>query len=203
MQVMLDRVRHYALEGGDRLVRLGVVDRCGQSGVAEALDDGAVFHHQGLARQHPPDSGENGTGAGGIFQLQQLIAARRHDLGLHQPGCDQRLRFGREEEAALVLDVIERLDPERVAADHEALFGRVPDRDSEHAAQAIGVADAVLLIEVDRRLAVRPGLEAVIRQFGAEFRVVVDFPVGDHYAAGRPKERLVPARNVHDRQPVA
>ena len=67
---------------------------------------------------------------------------------------EQRLDLGAEEEAAVGLRVVERLDPEPVAREEELALARVPDREGEHALQPLDAADSLLLVEMDDRLGV-------------------------------------------------
>ena len=101
--------------------------------------------------------------------------------------------------------VVERLDPEAVAREHEPAAVGVPHRDREHPAQPLGEARAVLLVEVDEHLGVGVrGAEAVAGrlELRAQLGVVVDLAVlDDDDAAVLVGDRLVAALEVDDRQP--
>ena len=117
----------------------------------------------------------------------------------------QRLELGGEGELARDVAVVQRLDPEAVAREHEPPPLAVPDRDGEHPAQALGEARAVLLVEVDEHLGVRVRrAEHVARalELGAQLGVVVDLAVlDDDDAPVLARDRLVAALEVDDRQP--
>ena len=72
----------------------------------------------------------------------------------------QRLQLGREGERVSGQPVVQRLDAEAVARQDQALSPRVPDRDREHPAEALGEARPVLLVEVRQDFGVALGAEA-------------------------------------------
>ena len=116
----------------------------------------------------------------------------------------QRVELGGERELAVDVAVVERLDPEAVAREHEPLAARVPDRDREHPAQPLREPEIPLLVGVDDRLGVGaraqrvPGALERVVQLG----VVVDLAVLDDGArAVLVRDRLVAAREVDDREP--
>ena len=115
---------------------------------------------------------------------------------------EQRLQFRAEQQRGVALCVIEWLNPGAVAYQHEALAPAVPQRDREHAAQAVGEIVAILLVEVDDDLAVRMmGTEAVALclELSAQLDMVVDLAVehGDNlFVLG--KDRLFAGLDVDD-----
>ena len=116
----------------------------------------------------------------------------------------QGAQLGRELERAAGRAVVERLDPVRVAREHEAAAPLVPDRDREHPAQPLRELEAVLLVQVDERLGVRvrPVRVARAHELARELRVVVDLAVlDDDAAAVLVEDRLVAAGEVDDGQP--
>src|SRR6266508_5574983 len=113
----------------------------------------------------------------------------------------QRLQFGGEGDQASLAAVIERLDPETVAGEHDSALSRVPEREREHAAQLTHECGAVLLVEVDEHLgvALRRKTMAASFQPGPELAVVVDLSVlNDLDRAVLVPDRLVAALEVDD-----
>ena len=117
----------------------------------------------------------------------------------------QRLQLRGEGEVARAVAVVQRLDPEAIAREHEPPPLAVPHRDREHPAQALGEARAVLLVEVDEHLGVRVRRAEHVAgrlQLGAQLGVVVDLAVlDDDDAPVLARDRLVAALEVDDRQP--
>ena len=104
----------------------------------------------------------------------------------------------------LRLGIIERLDAERVAGEHQAPGARIVQCHGVHAAQMLGEVEAVAPVEMQWQLAIRLGRErqrprAV--QFLAQLDVVVDLGVGDQRRPTRLVKRLVAGRQIDDRQP--
>lgn len=62
----------------------------------------------------------------------------------------QRPDLGGERKPFPVDPVVQRLDPQPVPAQNEALTDLVPDRECEHAAQVAGQIGAVFFVEVDQ-----------------------------------------------------
>jgi hypothetical protein len=117
----------------------------------------------------------------------------------------QRLQLGGEGEDARGGRVVERLDAEAVAREHQPAPARVPQRDTEHAAQLVHEARPALLVEVHEHLRVAAGREAVAALLEArhQLAVVVDLAVLDDVdGAVLVRDRLVAAGEVDDRQPA-
>ena len=116
----------------------------------------------------------------------------------------QRLELRREHEV-LAVAVVERLDPEAVAREHEPAPLRVPHRDREHAPQPLGEARPVLLVEVDEHLGVgvrRAEAMAGRLELRPQLGVVVDLAVlDDDDPPVLVGDRLVAALEVDDREP--
>ena len=108
----------------------------------------------------------------------------------------QRVELRGERELAADVAVVERLDPEAVAREHEPAARRVPDRDREHPAQPLGEPEPPLLVGVDDRLGVGVRAEPVpgALELAAQLGVVVDLAVLDDGArAVLVRDRLVAA----------
>jgi hypothetical protein len=115
----------------------------------------------------------------------------------------QRAQLRRESELVAAGAVVERLDPEAVAREHEPLPRRVPERDCEHAAQPSREVEAPLLVAVDEHLgvAVRREAMAVALEPVAQLGVVVDLAVLDDVdRLVLVRERLVAGVEVDDRE---
>ena len=141
-------------------------------------------------RQRPRDRVEREEG---LERVEVDLAAR------------QRAQLGGELEPARDDAVEQRLDPEAIAGEDEAAASGIPDRDREHAAQALRESRPVLLVEMDEHLGVAVGAEAVALrlQLGAELPVVVELAVlDDDDAAVLVRDRLVAGLEVDDRQPA-
>ena len=118
---------------------------------------------------------------------------------------EETLRLGGEEDRARRLREVERLDPEAVAGEEEAVPPRIPEREGEHALQPADRVHALLLVEVGDHLDVRAGAEAMAPSFerGAQRSAVVNLAVADHlHAAVLVAERLPAAAHVDDREPA-
>ena len=119
-----------------------------------------------------------------------------------RPAGDKRLGLRGEGERGVGLDVIERLNAERVARQQQQVLGRVVQRQGIHAAQLFDETAAVAAIEVQRRLAVGRRREVDLRQCGAQLDVVVDLGIGDERSPSGFVERLRPGLEVDDRQAI-
>ena len=124
-----DTFHQRRIEAGERLV---FVDRqrpvFGQGRPAPALDDPPPADDHGLARQDPVDAGKDRLATGGELHLEQFVARRLQQPRRHQPGVNQRSRLGGKGEAVGGLGVIERLDAERVARQHQPAGARIVQR---------------------------------------------------------------------------
>ena len=116
----------------------------------------------------------------------------------------ERVELGCERKLARAVAVVERLDPERVAGEHDRPRAGVVDGDREHAAQALPQPRAPLLVPVHEHLGVAPRGEPVARalELAAQLQVVVDLAVlHDDDGAVLVGDRLVAAGQVDDRKP--
>ena len=112
--------------------------------------------------------------------------------------------LGREREVAGGSGVDQRFLAEPVPGEEQAPRCAVPDREREHAAQTLHAAHADLLPKVDDDLGVGATREAVAArlQLPSQLAMVVDLSVEDqHRRAVLRVERLIPARDVDDREP--
>ncbi len=121
-----------------------------------------------------------------------------------EPGVDeQRLQLRAEDHlAARQLGPVERLLAQAVARQEQGLAALVPQREGEHAAEAIETSLAPLFPGVDDHLGVGMGAEAMARrgQLADQRPIVVDFAVErDDDAAVLVEQRLPAAGQVDDR----
>ena len=125
-------------------------------------------------------------------------------LGSDETACEQALQLGGEDEDVTDAAVVERLDPETVAREHEPALVPVPDRSAEHAAQVGGEVGAVPLVEMREHLRVATAGErvAVAAESLAKVAVVVQLSVLDRRTVPLfVRERLVAALDVDDAEP--
>ena len=139
------------------------------------------------------------SGAGIAVEGEERLERVEVDLP-----AGQRAQLGGERKLAVDRAVVERLDPEAVAREHEPPPARVPDRDGEHPAQALCELVAVLLVEMEHHfgVAVRPEAVPGALQLGAQLAEVVDLAVlDDDGGAVLVRDRLVARLEVDDREP--
>ncbi len=73
----------------------------------------------------------------------------------------QSAKLGGESELVIDCAVVEGLDPEAIAGEHEPAPSPVPERDREHASQPLGEGVAVLLVQMQQHLGVALGAKAM------------------------------------------
>ena len=147
-------------------------------------------------------------GAGDAEEGQVVVERLLVDGALLLRVEEQRLDLRREHKPVVVNGVVERLDPDAVAHEPQLAGPAVPQRDREHAAEAVEAVDAPLLVRVDDHLGVGVvGAEAMAAEpleLRPQLGVVVDLAVEDEL--DRPvlvRHRLVGAvREVDDREPA-
>src|SRR5438552_1613453 len=147
----------------------------------------------------------DGGGAGNVATAQVVVQRPGVDLAFAQPGGDQRLDLGGEAEAPGPARVEERLDPEAVPGEDEPPGRAVPDRQREHAVEPRDAVGPVVLVEMDDRLAVARGREAMAArlELRPELPIVVDLAVAhDPHRAGLVHQRLRAAGHVDDGEPA-
>ncbi len=81
---------------------------------------------------------------------ERLLIEVRADLRVREDRLDLRA----EDQSGGGVGVVEGLDAEAVAGEEHLTPVRVPDREREHALEALDAADALLLAEVEDRLGV-------------------------------------------------
>ena len=146
-------------------------------GPREALEgDLPVLPGQHVSGRQLADLAEDRERGGNGVGRQERLERVEVEVALRQ-----RVELGGERELPVDVAVVERLDPEPVACEHEPLAARVPDRDREHPAQPLREPEIPLLVGVDDRLGVRARAQRVpgALQRVVQLRVVVDLTVLD------------------------
>ena len=122
-------------------------------------------------------------GVGRRIEKRQVVIERRRvqrrARAWPPPECD--LISEPNDERAVALGIVERLDADAIAREQQRAAAAVPERDAEHAAQVRERVLAPLLVGVDDGLGVGVGVErvAVGDELGAQLAVVVDLAVED------------------------
>ena len=113
----------------------------------------------------------------------------------------ERLRLGGEEQRPRQARVVERLLPEAVAGEQEPSPRAVPEREGEHALEALEAGGPLLLVGVEDHLGVRPRREEVSPspQVVAQLAGVVDLPVRHQpHGAVLVRQRLLARHQIDD-----
>ena len=128
------------------------------------------------------------------------------DVGVDAAGGDDRRQGRGEAQTVLRVGEIERLDAEPVARQHDAAAVALPDREREHAVEALDTARAPGVIGLDDDLGVAFGEEAIALRFERAPQVaeIVDAAVEhDGEAERRIEHRLLAGRReIEDAQPA-
>src|SRR5690606_6268225 len=117
---------------------------------------------------------------------------------------EQRLGLGGQQSGTVQFGRVEWLHAEAVARGEEDALPRVPECEGEFALEMRKAAYAMILIEMDEDLAVRPAPEpmALLRKLGADAIVVVEFPVHHgHHLPILVCKRLLPALGIDHCKP--
>src|SRR5690606_22049666 len=177
------------LARGQNSIAQGIVE-IPVAGKARAVETGDEV----MPRRDLPDAREQAAVMRVIevahLQKGAVVPARRDPCG------EQRLGLGGQQSGTVQFGRVEWLHAEAVARGEEDALPRVPECEGEFALEMRKAAYAMILIEMDEALAVRPAPEptALLRKLGAGASVVVEFPV--HHGHRRPIlvcKRLVPA----------
>src|SRR5262249_11783020 len=152
------------------------------------------------------DSGEQRLGTDRCAEHEVVRQRCSIQLADDVPAGENRLRLAGKDEAVVRQHVVERLDPERISSEEERVRALVPDRNGEHALEAVEEVGPPLAIPVDDDFGVRvvgAELVALGRELLPKRAEVVDLAVEDdvHQAVGR-RHRLLPVDQVQNREPV-
>ncbi len=164
----------------------------------------ARIDHERVPGRELRNAAERCLSAGEEPEVQEHLDRLVVQFGPDKTAGEQALQFGGEDEDVADAAVVERLDPEPVAREHEPALLPVPDRCAEHAAQVGGEVGAVPLVEMreDLRVATAAERVAVSAESVAKFAVVVQLPVLDRLdGPAFVRERLVASLDVDDAEP--
>ena len=137
---------------------------------------------------------------------ERQIILDRADVGHapHQRMREQPLQFRRERHRTIgQFDIMERLYPQPVAREEQALSPSIVEREREHAVEPVEHRRPPRCPAVKQNLGIARGDEhrAQRLQLGAQLGEIVDLAiVGDGQRAVLARHRLRRARNVDDRQ---
>jgi hypothetical protein len=149
--------------------------------IALRLRGATVADRQRVTGRQLEDAAEERQRVGHVAEAQVGQSCARIDRPIDPRRRQQRLQLRAEHEASGRFGVVERLDPEAVARQEERTARRIPDREGEHAPQALDAALARFLVEVHDHLRVRARAEVMAagRELRGELAVVVDLTVED------------------------
>src|SRR5207245_7825670 len=97
------------------------------------------------------------------------------ELGAEAGVGEERLHLGREQESAVYLRVVQRLDTQPVTREQQSAALCIPEGESEHPLEQVHRGVAVLLVQMHQHLGIATGPEAVpVRlEAGAQFAGIV------------------------------
>jgi hypothetical protein len=139
-----------------------------------------------------------------VAQLEVGVERVPIELAGREPRGYQGLELGRERDSPGPPGDVERLYPQAVAREQQALGRGIPDRKGEHAAQLRDAVRAELLVEVEDGLGVAVGAQHVPAGYepAAQLLVVVDLAVeDDRFGAVFVEDRLLAPGQVDDTEP--
>ena len=127
-----------------------------------ALDPAAVrFAHQIVRRWELLHALQDRARRRDVLEREVVGDRARIDLARHSGVEGERLELGRERQPPAVVVVVERLDAEAVAPQHQTAAPAVVEPEREHPAQVLEQAQLVLLVEVEQGLGVAVAAEAM------------------------------------------
>ena len=131
-----------------------------------ALDrDLALRPGHAMRRRQFGDPGEHAFRPGAVAQRQIGVDPGEIGLARHQWAFQQRLDLGGKDQAAVRSVVVDRLDPEPVARDQDAVAAHVVQRERKHAAQMIDTGVTVVLVQMHDDFGIGIGAEAMAARF--------------------------------------
>src|SRR6266480_1298318 len=133
-----------------------------------------------------PDAGEESLRTGNVAISQVGPDGLQVYRGLDARHAQQRLDLRRKVQSATVFVEEQRLLAEAVSRQEQALVARVPDREGEHAAQAMDDLAPPVLISAQQHFGVGIAREAVTEpsELLSQLAKVVDFPIEGQREAG-------------------
>src|SRR5215470_16832282 len=138
-------------------------------------------HHEGGAWGEATDPAHEAGLAGVEAMLEELHERARLELGLPRPYREQSLQLRGEKKPVGELRVVEGLDAEAVAGEHELAHPLIVEGEGEHPVQRGQRAQTVQCVGVEDDLAVRarPEAPAPSLEEWPQLHEVVDLAVGD------------------------
>ena len=118
--------------------------------------DRAVFKDEQVSRQQFVNTTEQRVLTGDRPSAEHFGQEGFVRLRFHQSTGENRLDLRSEQQGAVRPAPVERLDAEPIAHEQEPPLRRVPDREREHAAEALDALVAPLLVRMDDRLGIGP-----------------------------------------------
>ena len=109
-------------------------------------------------------------------KMMQRVKVQRRG---YQPAAQHCLQLGSEQQTVVSLSPIERFDSQPVTRGEQTLSGRIPDKESEHAPQAVYAFFAPLRVRVQDNfgIALRAKVMPALLEFSADFREIVDLAI--------------------------
>ena len=159
----------------------------------------AVLVDEEEPRHQPADSTEERLIRRQVARRQELRERRLVGASLDESALEDRLDLRSEEEPAADDRPVKGLDAQAIAREQKPPLRRVPDREREHAAEAMHAVVSPLLVGVNDGLGVGASAIDVAGRLepGAQVRVVVDLAIeGDPDGAGFVRQRLLSAGQV-------
>ena len=167
------------------------------------LRGAALLENEQMSRRQLHDVAEHRERRRNEAQREILIQCREIQPAKARIEREQRLDFRAEREALRLRDVEERLLTKVIARCEQPLLARIPECESEHAAQVLEQTIAVRFVQADDHFAIAHRHEsmAVRLELLAQLQVVVDLAVANQpdRALGI-AQRLPPALQVDDRE---
>src|SRR5439155_22529077 len=131
-----------------------------------------VLEDEAMTGEELVDAAEHRVAAGRVARAEDfgqhvVVRLRRDEIA-----GEDRLDLRAEEQRVAHARPVERLDAEAIADEEQPPLRRVPDREREHAAEAMDALLAPFLVGMDDRLGVAPGAVDVTARFeiGADDR---------------------------------
>ena len=178
--VVADAVAHGFVDRLDGILAAALRVEVVLGAPVATLGDGAVgVHGHAVCGSQLEDALEERLGKGAELEAQVLLERFAVELARVVRMLEDALDLGSEDEAAVLLRVVERLDAEEVAGTEQLARIAVPDGEREHAAQTVEHAFAPRQIAREQDLGVGVGLElpALRLELGSQIAVVVDLAV--------------------------
>ena len=107
---------------------------------------------EGHELMHPLNLGREGPRRGDVAKIQVGSNRIAIKLGAYTRQCKKGLGLGREGESMGALQDVERLHAEPVATDQQAAAAGIPEREIEHAVEAMHEGVTLCVVEMQQHL---------------------------------------------------